>query len=108
MQLEEPGVLSIRLLVFSLCFIPVVIFHSRHFGLIVYSIPLFICYHVWMFICDIAAILIYHSDFLACSGYFRLSVYTWGIFLAYIRRRFSLRLCFHVFGEAGRDSKCGN
>ena len=24
--------------------------------------------------------------FIACSGYFRLSVYTWGIFLAYMRR----------------------
>ena len=30
-------------------------------------------------------------------------MYTWGIFLAYIRRRLSSRLCFHVFWEAGRD-----
>jgi len=29
-------------------------------------------------------ILIYHSDYIAYSGYFRLSAYTWGIFLAYI------------------------
>ena len=28
----------------------------------------------------------------------------WGVFLAYIRRRPSSWLCFHVFWEAGRDS----
>ena len=33
-----------------------------------------------MFICDIAVMLIYHSDYIACSDYFRLSVYAWGIF----------------------------
>ena len=27
-------------------------------------------------ICIIAAILVYHSNYIACSGYFRLSVYT--------------------------------
>ena len=48
------------------------------------------CYHV---------ILI--DFFIPCSGYFHLSVYTWGIFLAYIRRRLSSRLHFHVFWEAG-------
>ena len=48
-------------------------------------------------------ILIYHFDYIAWSGYFRLSVYKWGIFLAYIRRRFSSRLRFHVFWKAGRD-----
>ena len=30
-------------------------------------------------------------------------MYTLGIFLAYIRRRLSSRLCFHVFWETGRD-----
>jgi len=30
-------------------------------------------------------------------------VYMWGILLAYIRRRLSSRLCFHVFWKAGRD-----
>ena len=30
-------------------------------------------------------------------------MYTWGIFLAYKRRRLSSRLRFHVFWEAGRD-----
>ena len=43
-------------------------------------------------------------DFITCSGYFRLSVYAWGIFLAYIRRRPSSRLRFRVFWEAGRDT----
>ena len=46
--------------------------------------------------------------FIACSGYFRLSVYTWGIFLAYTRRRLSSRLCFSVFWEAGRDKLVGS
>jgi len=41
--------------------------------------------------------------FITCSGYFRLSVYTWGILLVYIRRRLSSRLPFHVFWEAGHD-----
>ena len=31
-------------------------------------------------------------------------MYTWGIFLAYIRRRLSSRLRFRVFWEAGRDT----
>ena len=31
-------------------------------------------------------------------------MYTWGIFLAYIHRRLSMRLHFHVFLEAGRDT----
>jgi len=34
----------------------------------------FICHHVWMFICDIAVILIYYRDYIACSGYFRLRI----------------------------------
>jgi len=64
---------------------------------------LFDYHHVRMFICDIAVILIYYSNYIACSGYFRLSVYAWVFFLAYIRRRFSSRLRFHIFWEAGRD-----
>ena len=35
--------------------------------------------------------------FIACSGNFRLSAYTWGIFLAYMRRRLVLRLRSSVF-----------
>ena len=65
---------------------------------------LFICYNVRIFICDIAVILIYHSDYIACSVYFRLSVYTWGIFLVYIRHRLSLWLYFHAFCEARCDT----
>ena len=52
-------------------------------------ITLFICYHEWMFIFTVAVLSYYHSDYIVCSGYFRLSVYTWGIFLACIRRRLS-------------------
>jgi len=51
----------------------------------------------------IAVVLIYHSDYKACSCYFRLSVYAWGIFLAYIRCRLSSRLRFPVFWEAAYD-----
>ena len=67
------------------------------------SIPLFICYHMWTFICTAAVILIHHSDYIACSGYFRFSVYMWGILLAFIHRRLLSRLRFHIFWEAGRD-----
>jgi len=42
-------------------------------------------------------------DFIACSGYLRLSAYTWGIFLAYMCRRLSSRLRFSVFWEVERD-----
>ena len=56
-----------------------------------------------MLICNIAVI----ADLLwfkfTCSGYFRLSVYTWDIFLAYIRRWFSSWLYFHVFWKAGHS-----
>ena len=41
----------------------------------------------------------YHSDYITCSGNFRLSVYTWGIHLTYIRRQLSSRFRFHVFGK---------
>ena len=41
--------------------------------------------------------------FIASSGYFGLSVYMWGIFLAYIRRQLSSRLHFHVFWKT-RDT----
>jgi len=64
------------------------------------SIPLFICYHMWIFMYYYSGV----SDYIPYSDYFRLSVYTWGILLVYIRRRLLSRLCFHVFWEAGRDS----
>jgi len=47
--------------------------------------PLFICYHcvrLYMYYCSDFDL---WFRFIACSGYFRLSVYIWGIFLAYIR-----------------------
>ena len=75
-------------------------------GLITCFIFLFICYHVWSFICYIAELSCHHSYYIACSGYFRISVYTWGIFLTYIRYRLSSRLRFHVFCEAGHDKFC--
>ena len=68
-------------------------------------IPLFICYHVWTFICIVAVLSYYHSDYIACSCYSRFSVYTWGILLAYIRRGLSSRLRSHVFWEARRDTE---
>ena len=41
--------------------------------------------------------------FIPYSGYFKLSAYTWGIFLAYMRRPLLSRLRCHVFWEAGHD-----
>jgi len=49
--------------------------------------------------------LILHNDYIACSGYFRLSVYMWGFLLTYICRRLSSWLRFHVFWEAGHDKE---
>jgi len=49
--------------------------------------------------------LIHHSDFIACSGYFTFIVYTWGIFLAYIRHRLPSWLCFRVFSKARRNNR---
>jgi len=68
-----------------------------------YFIPLFICYHVWTFICTVAVILLHHSNYTACSDYSRLSVYTWSILLAFICQRPSSWLHFHIFWETGRD-----
>jgi len=89
-------VLSIRLLVFLFSFIP-----SFPWFLIYWTNYLFYSFiHLWScvdIIYIIVLISIYHSDYIACSDYFRLSVYTWGILLAYIRRRLSSRLSFRVF-----------
>jgi len=56
------------------------------------------------FICTVVVILIHYSDYIACSDYFRLSAYTWGIFLTYMCRRLSSQLRFSVFWEARRDT----
>jgi len=52
--------------IFLLFFVPIAVI-ILCIGLGIYSIPLFICYHVWTFICSIAVILIHHSDYIACS-----------------------------------------
>ena len=90
-------IIGIPSLLFMLLLDSIYIASSCHFFL-------FICYHCvrylyvilqwyWFFI----------VDFIACSRYFRLSVYAWDIFLVYMRRRLSSWLRFHVFWEAGRD-----
>jgi len=95
MYLEELESLSSRLSV-SLLFYSYIasshISYSYSFAIIVLD-----------FICIIAVILIYGRDFITCSSYFRLSVYMWGILLAYICCRLSSQLCFPVFWEAGLD-----
>ena len=57
-HLEDPGIFSIwlpiLLLNFYLCWLYITF--SCHF------IPLFICYHVWTFICTVAVLSYYHSD----------------------------------------------
>ena len=81
---------------YSLVFLYSYCFHDSLHWTHVCSISLFICYHVWTSICVITVILIHHSDYIACPSYFRLSVYTWGILLTYVRRRLSSRLRFYV------------
>ena len=89
---RHPGALSslCSILVFSFYFIPVDSCDSRYIGLIGYSFPLFVCCHVWLFIYYTAVLSCYHSDYIACSGYFRLSVYKW------TPRVYTSRLQFHV------------
>jgi len=95
-SLSRSPFLDIFSLLYSIVFIILCI--GLMLVLFLYS-SVILCAHLYV----IAVILIYHGDYIACSSYFRLSVYTWGIFLAYICRRLSLRLRFHVFWEAGRD-----
>ena len=95
------------ILVFLSLFIPI----SVLFLIPVYQIQSlfqFFLYHGWMLICDFAVIVdLLWFRFITCSGYIRFSVYTWGIFLAYMRCRLSSRLHFHIFWEAGRDKTRG-
>ena len=62
---------------------------------------LFICYHCvrhYIYYCsDFSAFI---DDYIPHLDYFRLSVYTWSIFLVYLRRRLSSRLRFDVFLES--------
>ena len=62
-------------------FIPIA-FMILCLGLMLVPFPFHMLSYVNVY-CDIAVILIYHSAFIACSGCFRFSVYTWGIFLVY-------------------------
>ena len=91
-------IIGIPALLFMLFPDSIYITSSYHF------FPLFICYYCVRYLYVILQwywfIIV---DFIPCSGYFRLSVCAWGIFLAYIRRRPSSRLRFRVFWEAGRD-----
>ena len=64
---KEPGVRSIRFLYSYFFYSQVISRFSLYIGLHAYSVPLFICYHVWMLICNIAVILIYHSDYIGYS-----------------------------------------
>ena len=99
-SLELP---SARLSVFPVFFCSVVFF----------SLCISLSYHPMSFICSllscvdiymcITVIMIYYNFFIACSCYFILSMYTWGILLAYLRRQLSSRLRFHVLWQAGRD-----
>ena len=70
-----------------------------------HTIVISLLYSSAIIVLDIYVILQWHwfivVDFITCSGYFRLSVCAWGIFLAYIRHQLSSRLRFHVFWEAG-------
>ena len=80
-HLDEPEFCLTRLFfldIFCLFFIPSLSwFYALELCLFHF---LFICHHVWMFIYDIAVILIYYSDYIVCSGYFRLNVYVWVFF----------------------------
>jgi len=66
------------------------------------SIPSFPCYHCARYLYVILQwyrfILV---NYIACSCYFRLSVYTWDIFLAYIRRDSRYDSVFMYFGKRG-------
>ena len=82
-------------------YIPVVSCDSRYIGLIAYSFYLFVYYHVWLFICYITVLSCHYSDYISCSGYFRLSVYAWDIFVTYIHHRLLSRSVFTYFGKRG-------
>jgi len=96
------GVSLFLILVFLSFLIPAIIFFDSCISPLP-SIPFLISSKIkrshCMYYCSARWLLWFR--FIACSGYFRLSAYTWGIFLAYMSRRLSLRLRFHVFWEAG-------
>ena len=70
------------------------------------SILLFFCYHACSFICY-SVTFTYHGDYIACSGYFRLSVYTWGIFLALYTSSTLVATPFpHILGSGAWHKQC--
>ena len=77
---EEPKVFSIWLPIFllNLYLYWFLILYINHFQLLFHF--LFIWYHLWTFICYIAVLSCHHSDYIAYSGYFKLSIYTWIFF----------------------------
>ena len=100
--LREAGVslfLTIGILPLLFMLFPDSIFIASNY----HFFPLFICYHCVRYLYVILQwywfIMV---DFITCSGYLRLSAYTWSIFLTYMRRRLSSHLRFSVFWEVGR------
>jgi len=83
------------------------LFHDSRYIYIRFSLyfsSLFIWYHAWILVCNIAVIVdLLWFRFIPCSGNFRLSLYMGDSFLAYIHRRLSSWLRFHIFWEAGRE-----
>ena len=97
-------------------------FFSTYFGILVFLFYSCFCIlltfiHIWLIVIPLIVIMRRHlyvslqllwfiivNFHIACSGYFRLNVYTWDNFLAYICRWLSSRLRFYVFWEAGRDN----
>ena len=72
-ELEFPSIHFGILVFLFIPFVSLIFLILYHYQSLFHS--LFICYHVWAFICSIVVILIYHSDYITCSGYFRLSLY---------------------------------
>ena len=96
--LFDSGILASSLFILFLGSLYIII--NCHF------ISLFIYYYVWTSICSSIAVIIdlLKHIFVAYSGYLRLIAYTWGIFLAYKRRRLSSRLRSSVFWEVGSET----
>ena len=85
----------LAILIFLLSFIPLFSFDSRYIRLIANSIPYsygIMCGHIYVVLQWYWVMIV---DFIAWSDYFRLSLYTCGIFLAC---RFSSRLRFNIRG----------
>jgi len=106
MRSTESLLLDHRILWYSLCFLFILLtsFDSLLLELHIALFDLFIkwyfhvCKH-YMYYCSTLLSLFF--IYITCLGHFRLSVYTWGIFLAYIRRRLSSCLRLVYFEKRG-------